>query len=278
MTNATFHVAGSSEALALSTREADGVSDYRGHLDSVTPDLVEGWVWDGRQSDRKLIVEILVSGKAVATGIADHFRADLKAVGVGDGAHAFKINVSDAERLRLFDVAARVRGTQFTLQADARLPRRPAHGSAASSAPEAPAPSKPLDVFVAVEARFDTDFYVARNGDAIPANVSALEHFLTTGWREGRSPAPWFSILAYLNKHLDVAADSVNPFLHYLGYGKKEHRQISPADSLQDEVNFRRLKALVADHLDVDLYKSATKLTEVDAVLHYMFRRMENGD
>ena len=39
---------------------------------------------------------------------------------------------------------------------------------------------------------FDTRFYLARNADVSAAGVSALDHYDTFGWREGRDPNAFF--------------------------------------------------------------------------------------
>ena len=52
----------------------------------------------------------------------------------------------------------------------------------------------------------------------------SLEHFLSSGWREGRNPTLWFSVSHYLDFYPDVASAGINPFLHYLMAGKAEGR------------------------------------------------------
>lgn len=77
-----------------------------------------------------------------------------------------------------------------------------------------------------IDELFDRDHYLAGfpkgAGPADPAS-----HFLTKGWREGRDPAPWFSVWHYLSMHPDVAAVGMNPFLHYCCAGKKEGRRLA---------------------------------------------------
>jgi hypothetical protein len=69
--------------------------------------------------------------------------------------------------------------------------------------------------------------------DVARAGVDPLEHFLESGWREGRDPNPYFSVRQYLEANVDVADAGVNPFYHYLTTGKLEGR------SLRLEVGFR---------------------------------------
>lgn len=75
-----------------------------------------------------------------------------------------------------------------------------------------------------VSGAFDSEYYLAANADVAAAGVDPLEHFLTSGWREGRNPNLWFSVSHYLDFYPDVAAANINPFLHYLMAGKAEGR------------------------------------------------------
>jgi hypothetical protein len=59
------------------------------------------------------------------------------------------------------------------------------------------------------------------------AGVDPLEHFQTSGWREGRDPNQFFDTKFYLNQNPDVAAAGVNPLQHYETYGWKEGRDPS---------------------------------------------------
>jgi hypothetical protein len=61
------------------------------------------------------------------------------------------------------------------------------------------------------------------------AGLDALAHYLQSGWREGRDPAPWFSTADYLATHADVALAGINPLHHYLAAGWREGRTIAPS-------------------------------------------------
>lgn len=74
------------------------------------------------------------------------------------------------------------------------------------------------------ETAFDRDYYLAANPDVAAAGVDPLDHFLGTGWGEGRDPSLSFSVSHYLDFYPDVAAAGINPFLHYLMAGKSEGR------------------------------------------------------
>lgn len=54
--------------------------------------------------------------------------------------------------------------------------------------------------------------------------VQPIIHFLKEGAAQGLDPAPDFSVTTYLQSNPDVAAARMNPFVHYMVYGKNEGR------------------------------------------------------
>ncbi|HEY8574117.1 hypothetical protein [Phenylobacterium sp.] len=76
-----------------------------------------------------------------------------------------------------------------------------------------------------VEPEFDAYWYLQNYRDVAAAGVDPLDHFVASGWREGRNPTPWFSIRDYLETNPDVALAGVNPFVHYLRDGRREGRE-----------------------------------------------------
>jgi hypothetical protein len=71
---------------------------------------------------------------------------------------------------------------------------------------------------------FDAAFYLASNLDVARNRADPLDHFLASGWREGRDPNAAFSVRDYLENYPDIAAADVNPFIHYLSAGRAEGR------------------------------------------------------
>ena len=71
---------------------------------------------------------------------------------------------------------------------------------------------------------FDGAFYLASNVDVAKTGVDPLDHFLASGWREGRDPNSAFSVKDYLESYPDIAAADINPFIHYLSAGRAEGR------------------------------------------------------
>jgi hypothetical protein len=75
-----------------------------------------------------------------------------------------------------------------------------------------------------VATAFDAGFYAGVQADVIQAGFDPLDHFMSSGWREGRDPTPDFSVMDYLETYPDIAEAGVNPFVHYLLTGRAEGR------------------------------------------------------
>lgn len=104
---------------------------------------------------------------------------------------------------------------------------------------------------------FDAAFYLASNLDVAKTGVDPLDHFLASGWREGRDPNSSFSVKDYLESYPDIAAADVNPFVHYLSAGRAEGR------TGRTELGFRYeiIKRLVApDRRVAALVRAEAKL------------------
>jgi FkbM family methyltransferase len=63
---------------------------------------------------------------------------------------------------------------------------------------------------------FDRGFYAARYETPVE---SALDHYLTVGWRKGFDPNRSFSTADYLRAHPHIAATNVSPFYHFVSTG-----------------------------------------------------------
>ncbi len=78
---------------------------------------------------------------------------------------------------------------------------------------------------------FDVSYYLSHYPDVAKAGVDPLGHYLTSGWREGRSPDALFDTRYYLYQNPDVAAAGINPLVHYALSGWHEGRDPSLAFS-----------------------------------------------
>ena len=72
---------------------------------------------------------------------------------------------------------------------------------------------------------FDEQFYLNKYPSVARSRLSAYEHFMEKGWKEGKDPNGWFSTKKYLKNHSDVKLKGLNPFAHYLKYGLAEGRE-----------------------------------------------------
>lgn len=75
----------------------------------------------------------------------------------------------------------------------------------------------------------DQAFYRTINPDLVRPGFDPVRHYLEQGWREGRDPAPWFSVSRYLETHRDVADAGEEPLGHYLRRGARDGRQVFPS-------------------------------------------------
>lgn len=64
-----------------------------GCVDAVADGRLYGWAWDRERPDDRLAVEVRKGEAVLAVGIADRPRPDLAASGIGDGAHAFELDL-----------------------------------------------------------------------------------------------------------------------------------------------------------------------------------------
>lgn len=77
-------------------------------------------------------------------------------------------------------------------------------------------------------AAFDGAYYLLQNPDVAAAGIDPFEHYLLTGWHEGRDPSAVFSTRYYLEQHPDVRASGINPLVHYVVRGRIEGRRAHP--------------------------------------------------
>lgn len=117
---------------------------------------------------------------------------------------------------------------------------------------------------------FDTDFYLAQfsEGDLLS---DPLYHYMRTGWKDGLDPNPEFSTSAYLDMHLDVAEAGMNPFLHYVMFGREEEREVSPS-----EVPVLVAETLPSATLDPQ-QQLAEDAQEIAAEIDFPFYRATSG-
>jgi glycosyltransferase involved in cell wall biosynthesis len=81
---------------------------------------------------------------------------------------------------------------------------------------------------------FDVQFYIEQAKHTDFSTIDPLTHYYFSGWRQNFDPCPWFSINDYLRAYPDIRAAGVEPFAHYLQFGKAEGRQ--PTRRIRNEI------------------------------------------
>jgi hypothetical protein len=99
----------------------------------------------------------------------------------------------------------------------------------------------PDEVHRVISIALDGGFYRAVNPDLVDGGQDPIRHYLSSGWREGRDPAPWFSTRAYVEAYPEVIKAGWNPFCHYLVLGRREGREIARS-VLADDYLLRRAR------------------------------------
>lgn len=72
---------------------------------------------------------------------------------------------------------------------------------------------------------FDAAYYLENNPDVAANAIDPALHFAQLGWKEGRRPSRQFDPALYLEQNPDVAKAGVNPLLHYAERGRAEGRR-----------------------------------------------------
>ena len=164
------------------------------------------------------------------------------------------------------------------------------HGRAEGRTPhpgvqgQSPAGSARAIIVAAIEGEFDAAYYLETYPDVKEKGLPPLEHYIETGWREGRNPSPNFDTVFYLEANSDVDIAEVNPFYHYVRYGKQEGRRpkplryrggkpAPPIDMREADPAEAALCTLMAPEFDRDFYLDpdpALWAAKADPVLHYL--------
>jgi glycosyltransferase involved in cell wall biosynthesis len=73
--------------------ETAGPAPWRGSLDAASREQIDGWAWDPRTPDVPLRLLVVANGEIIGRLLANRFRDDLAAAGIGDGRHAFTFSI-----------------------------------------------------------------------------------------------------------------------------------------------------------------------------------------
>ena len=85
---------------------------------------------------------------------------------------------------------------------------------------------------VIASAMFDERFYLMTYSDIAEAGVDPFEHYLVFGRFENRKPSAIFDPVAYVEANPEVATSGMEPFLHYVLVGQAAGAPLSKAETI----------------------------------------------
>ena len=117
---------------------------------------------------------------------------------------------------------------------------------------------------------FDSEYY--SNKYDLSPNNDCIKHYIEEGVDLGYNPCEWFDTNWYLKKNDDVKNFGMNPFSHYMLYGKDEGRLPKLfCEDKSDEFNRDYFKVFLSDEFDTVWYRETYNLGEdVDSIRHYL--------
>lgn len=111
------------------------------------------------------------------------------------------------------------------------------------------------------DALFDTRYYLSRNAALSASGANPLTDFINTGWREGRDPSAAFSNSDYLAANQDVKAAGIDPLRHYIQSGQSEGRMAFAVNPAPDPL---------VDATYYYAHNPDVRAAGVDASAHYL--------
>jgi probable HAF family extracellular repeat protein len=67
----------------------------RGHIDVVSPQLIEGWAQSATHPEAPVCLDVYAGGKLIGQTLANRYREDLRTAGLGSGRHSFSFAVPE---------------------------------------------------------------------------------------------------------------------------------------------------------------------------------------
>ena len=78
---------------------------------------------------------------------------------------------------------------------------------------------------------FSSDFYLFQCRESkikLPRKVNPFQHYLEHGWKLGFDPHPLISNRYYVERYPDVEYANFEPIFHFVNYGLREGRNLTP--------------------------------------------------
>ena len=81
-----------------------------------------------------------------------------------------------------------------------------------------------LNIIWILDGLFDEEWF-SKYYSINKSSVDLVKYYLNDYLNYGLNPSPDFDSMWYLEKYEDVKKAGINPFVHYIKYGKKEGRK-----------------------------------------------------
>ena len=78
------------------TAEVEVRNNFQGSVNEINSSSITGWAWDAENPRQLSTIELWRGSDLLATAVASLYREDLHENGIGDGQHAFRIDVPDS--------------------------------------------------------------------------------------------------------------------------------------------------------------------------------------
>ncbi len=79
-----------------------------------------------------------------------------------------------------------------------------------------------LTVPFVLQNHVDSEYYLQKYKDVAENGISAVDHYIRYGWREGRQPNPQFDAEFYASQYPEGSLRDINPLAHYILIGRRE--------------------------------------------------------
>ena len=132
-----------------------------------------------------------------------------------------------------------------------------------------------LSVLFYEESLFDDEYYRNQfDGEDIKY---PLDHYITTGYEEGKNPSYIFNNERYLEYNVDVKKSDMNPLLHFVRYGLESNRKFIFDLTFREFKEFRQ-EVYNLDLFDENYYKHQYSDIDCDdAFGHYLIKGWKEG-
>jgi len=138
-----------------------------------------------------------------------------------------------------------------------------------------------------IAGEFDSEFYRNQYPNIDSNGLCPLEHFILFGWKEGRDPCAWFSTNDYIQTHLDIKNEGINPFIHFLRHGRYENRHyissklvdINDIDSAK-QIDIQKVTDAIEKDFDSKFYlRNYGDIRDggIDPLMHYVLYGWQEG-